>query len=119
MHGYDTEDNNPTVAHIPEFVEQGAKLLDGFRPAWYKHINLDTLNLSDTRYCIVGQLADGFYSYSELVDILWANDDRYADNEEFAITHGFDFNVRTHESRWIWDYLRERWILEIHDRLGV
>jgi hypothetical protein len=37
-------------------VKRGAELLDRRRPGWYFSIDLDTLNISDSKKCILGQL---------------------------------------------------------------
>ncbi len=41
-------------------VRRGAKLLDGLCPDWYKLININILDLSNARNCIVGQLGLGY-----------------------------------------------------------
>lgn len=41
-----------------EAVANGAQLLDEKLPGWWREITLDTLNLSDCRNCVCGQLAN-------------------------------------------------------------
>jgi hypothetical protein len=43
---------------IQKRVTAGAALLDEKMPGWYKKIDLDSLELSDERHCVLGQLFD-------------------------------------------------------------
>ena len=43
-------------------VRRGAELLDRVHPGWREKIQIDTLDISSTRHCILGQL---YGSYSE------------------------------------------------------
>lgn len=39
-------------------VKRGVKLLDKELPSWWKRVNPDTLDMSETYLCILGQLWD-------------------------------------------------------------
>ena len=38
-------------------VYQGAEMLDKFFPGWASHVNIDTLEITDSRRCVLGQCA--------------------------------------------------------------
>lgn len=39
-----------------EYVHNGTKLLDHVMPNWHKRINIETLDLGNRQFCILGQL---------------------------------------------------------------
>lgn len=49
------------MSGITERVDRGAALLDEKRPGWWRHIDLDRLDIASACDCVVGQLGDGFY----------------------------------------------------------
>jgi hypothetical protein len=40
-------------------IARGVKLLDRRRPAWFKRIKLDQLDLANPRFCVLGQVYEG------------------------------------------------------------
>jgi hypothetical protein len=46
---------------MPGRVDMGARLMDRYRPGWYRRINRATLDMSKTDCCIIGQTWDGDY----------------------------------------------------------
>lgn len=47
----------PTITPtIRERVERGAAWLDSVKPEWRSVINLDTFDIADVAYCVVGQV---------------------------------------------------------------
>lgn len=70
-------------------VNNGIRLLDKENPDWRRHINIDTLDVSDCTNCILGQLY-GHYCTGE--DMLCING--HADRYGFAIVHG-DYTTLT------------------------
>jgi hypothetical protein len=67
-----------------ERVDRGAALLDEYDPDWWEVIDLDRLDISSWRSCVLGQLAeanvDQLATYSTLADdLLWSNDLRSGD----------------------------------------
>ena len=41
---------------IASRIEQGAAMLDRRKPGWEKDLNLDTLEMVDCQFCVLGQL---------------------------------------------------------------
>lgn len=50
------------TATLEELVQTGVTRLDARRPGWYDNVDLDTLNIADTKDCILGQLFGHFDS---------------------------------------------------------
>ena len=50
----------PTLAGARERAAQGAAYLDDADPGWYRHVEADSLALSDGQSCILGQLHGDF-----------------------------------------------------------
>jgi len=75
-------------------VEKGAKLLDEYDPDWFKKIDLDTLQLYNCVFCVLGQLFRKPHNvennpYCEGLRILFNNDYGTDTNHESALNHGF------------------------------
>jgi hypothetical protein len=84
-------------------IERGAALLDEHAPVWPTKINLDTLNLSDCTYCVLGQV------YGDYEDGL-----RALDGEAETSPERFGFEARGDEE---YASLTAKWILYLARRL--
>lgn len=49
-----------TIDKTRQAVEKGAEVLDQIKPGWREMVNKDTLNISDTYDCILGQVFGHF-----------------------------------------------------------
>lgn len=57
-----------TSRQIIACANRGAKLLDRIQPDWFKRINLRELNLDSGKYCIIGQLNDGYFAPESFIE---------------------------------------------------
>jgi hypothetical protein len=89
---------------LRERVSRGAMLLDRERPDWAYEINLETLDLRDYEFCIVGQL---WGRYSQGLYELRVDD-------EGELVYGFSHDAPPHHDEWA--MLNEAWIDEIVQR---
>lgn len=88
-------------------VAKGAALLDEKRPAWFKTIDLELLDMENFEHCIIGQVAGTFAStgfHNELNDL-----DLHGNQ---AFDYGFD--MPTYQSQWA--HLQDRWYQAIVER---
>ena len=85
-------------------VELGARFLDETRPLWYTEINAETLKMSDTNYCVLGQTTGWTTGSHELWDWLEARG-RENDYEGIVNAHGFD-SLHEEEFRQFFDSYR-------------
>lgn len=58
-------------------VSEGVALLDQAQPDWWKHINLDTLDMSACYSCILGQLYGSYAVGREDLGIKYSEGDLY------------------------------------------
>jgi hypothetical protein len=83
-------------------IERAADLLDQTAPGWDRRIDLDALDMSHSRYCIIGQIHGSYYSGLAKID---------GEAQERPAAFGFmtwgreTFGTLTDKWR---DYLRER-----------
>lgn len=68
---------------VEERVQAGAQLLDSHLPEWRARVVLDTLDIADWRWCVLGQV---FGTYSIGVEELFGDHPDWVDE---AIAHGF------------------------------
>jgi len=95
--------------HVNDCVETGIDLLDSEAPGWVNCIDLDTLDMSTTGNCVLGQVyGDFFIGMAEL----FASDD-----PELAVRHGFETPDETDPSC-DYDALNEAWRTAIDNRLA-
>ena len=88
-------------------VEAGAKYLDKHNPGWAKKVNLNTLDLTDAGYCILGQVRRGGYDGAAQSISLGDMDKRI----ELGFTDGKGFSMGD-------DCVAERlWVREIKKRI--
>lgn len=91
-----------------EAVRNGAMLLDEKYPEWYRHIDLDTLDIDNTCLCICGQLADYEHELTWAlfgVRVLGAPDydgtsQEYEQWLNFIHSHGFTGALGTETQEW-------------------
>src|SRR5688572_23538181 len=90
---------------VPSLVEKGIDLLNIQRPGWHNQINLDTLDMSWGRMCIIGQLhpevLDG--PYGEGIDALGLG-------ALTAFDHGFSLFRVDDPTIYAWNALRAEWV---------
>jgi hypothetical protein len=81
---------------LEQAVERGARLAAReYGDDWFRHINLDTLQLASARYCILGQLERHVHEeedlwwgdYDSAVTRLWNWDERRKESK--PVLHGF------------------------------
>lgn len=77
-----------------EQIERGVEWLNENYPDWVKGINLETLNMVDSKSCILGQLYGYFFDAPE--EVLYYKVD-------------FGFNIRTTDMFWCYDDLTTEW----------
>ncbi len=98
-------------------VKRGAAWLDGYRPEWYRLIDLDTLDLGSCRKCILGQLMGEFVAATITLLEEEAGPPRsllFAGGHEWFIEHGFYSLMQ-----WDCDVLTSVWKNEILERRKV
>ncbi len=89
------------AVEIRKNVARGAEMLDRFYPDWHKHVDLDTLDMFDTRRCVLAQLYGTFrMGMNELGDF----------TPDWPQRHGFDCTMTTEP------ITRECWVDEINER---
>jgi hypothetical protein len=95
-------------------VADGARLLDLVRPGWEEKINIDELDMSSGRWCVLGQVY-GSYAKAPPVDI---EDDE--EHEDFAFEHGFtilnDPEMGVEEALEALEELVDLWALQVELR---
>ena len=110
-------------------VARGARRLDKIEPGWFKRIDLNHLNMASPCNCIVGQLyvksnvpdADNPYHDARFDD--WAAA-LFADNRMFgdrgvSVIYGLDLDGEDRLDRDDYLTLKERWVIEIQNRLAA
>lgn len=102
---------DPVVA-----AKQGAVYLDTVRPAWFKEIDLPSLDLEDPDVCILGQCFNGFYNglRSLIPDALDYGTKELWDHP-FALTFGFNVPEH-HQDNGGFERLGLAWRAEIRRR---
>lgn len=97
-----------------ERAAAGAAYLDHHRPGWSVNIDLDRLNMSDFRTCILGQMyghyADG---RNAIAPTGW---DSYDDQVCWAKAHGFQ--ARDPWGTWEYIELTDAWSDQVRARRG-
>lgn len=92
----------PMIHNIRPEVLDGAKALDAYKPDWFRYINLELLDLSNSEQCIIGQLRNA-----------GALDDSYGfpfDDSDYRL----GFNTR--ESVESYEALSDEWVTLIEGR---
>lgn len=95
----------PTTA--AEAVASGAQWLDEQHPGWWRHIDLETLDLSSCIQCVCGQLSRTAYA--------WSRKGYRTKLGNFAVTRGFEVRY----GYWSYEDLEAEWLLAIVARLKV
>lgn len=87
-------------------VERGIKLLDEKIPDWFNKIDVETLNMSDSSKCIIGQLLASYDNYYHL------------GIKDFGGTCWYGFNSYTYMVAYSneWKELDKEWINQINQR---
>lgn len=91
------------IADLGTAAATGAVLLDHEKPGWWKEVDVNTLDLGNPAYCVLGQLyGDTTYGYPDYdgyeVGIAELFGDVYVNDTEFDSTHpvvpnGFDLAI--------------------------
>jgi hypothetical protein len=104
------------VTSMPTFVEQGALLLDHRKPSWARLINVNDLDMSDPRRCILGQI----YGHAEAGLRALGFVPIYSPEAfQLEIVHGFNVHHTWHpDDPERWDILTALWRKEIKSRIG-
>lgn len=97
---------------LAECVKRGSTLLDHQQPNWYKNIDLNKLDLSDSDKCILGQTFGNFYENPLVSEFILGHDEFY----EFVEDHGFYLLNEIEYRDYGWKLLRELWTDEIKTR---
>ena len=96
-------------------AKQGAVYLDAVKPAWFREIDLKTLDLAEYNYCILGQCFDGFYNgLRKLVPDSMDKIDT-SDQHPFALTFGFNVPTKQ-QGQGAFERLGLAWRAEIRRR---
>lgn len=102
-------------------AQKGAQLLDQIRPDWAREINLDTLNMIEGSYCVLGQLFGEFEDGMRQV--------MHACNVDYKPIGGADYSQEYVITKWglAEEYgfhidrgylvLQQQWVAEIQARL--
>jgi hypothetical protein len=104
------------IANLEKYVKAGAKLLDSHRPDWFKHIDLETLDMKDVRKCVLGQVYGGFdygcqrLGFSKLGQLEGYH---YEVLNGFNLYHGWDFKDDD-----LWHEFTTFWVVQIRKRNG-
>lgn len=94
-------------------VRRGAKLLDETTREWFDLVDPNTLDMSETRWCVVGQLSGPHGGYLYKLAALGLHP--RPTNKRWSPVHfGFDITVDTPYSAFA--ELNELWCAEIHRR---
>lgn len=72
-------------------IEAGASLLDEKVPGWESKIDLEELDLSDTYFCVIGQLFPHTRYVKVICEVFWSDLDQ--DTSQLSINHGFALDV--------------------------
>lgn len=89
-------------------VGDGAALLDVQRPTWYLEIDLETLDISSLRYCVLGQIYGAFHDGMKELDF----------DVDRCVAHGFCAGENIEEDRKVhYNQLTDYWRAEIQKRL--
>ena len=83
---------------------RGAAFLDGHVPGWAQRVDLDTLDMSNCRYCVLSQVAGNYRDAVQDFDI---------DSDLDAVALGF---LRVSGDGSSWQRLAEAWAGEIRER---
>lgn len=94
------EDGSIVLNNLAEKVHRGVTTLDAIVPRWRELVNTGTLDMSDSSYCVLGQV---FYSYNVGKDVL-SNYDSDFDEQDY----GFDGRSPAEYNK-----LKELWISHI------
>lgn len=100
-------------AEFTEAVNRGVELLDRHLPdgvMWPHRVDLDELNMSDWRWCVLGQLYDGDYA-TGTSELTRATNDTVHGWLTFGVRHGFEISAGDGVYGTLSDYstLRDVW----------
>lgn len=100
-------------------VARGAKFLDDRIDDWHNRIEIEMLDMTDGRWCVIGQLFPEHMFFRKQKDFGWSNAE--------AASLGFYLNEAEFDSegymahdRWLamYEEIRECWIGQIADRIN-
>jgi hypothetical protein len=109
--------------HATQRVRRGAELLDRHRPGWEWQVDIEHLNLSDTDFCLLGQLYGDYHSGCDALGLgQGVERPAHGFNVEWpwqapilwgiARLIGFDRSIHRREFR----LLRDAWVAAIRER---
>lgn len=104
-------------------VKRGAYWMDEHHPGWARLIELNSLNMGNCDYCIIGQAVIGGY-WKGLAEGSGCENPHVETASVWAIDHGFDSPIRANAT-WNNDPMAESyhqleilWTEEVRNRLG-
>ena len=96
-------------------AKQGAVYMDAVRPAWFREIDLKTLDLAAYNYCILGQCFGSFYDGLQKIVGCVTGEAAISSEHPFAMAFGFNVPV-ARQSDGNYERLGLAWKAEIRKR---
>jgi hypothetical protein len=96
--------------HTRLAVNKGATLLDAVYPRWWENVDIDSLNMSNCRECVLGQL---YILYTNGLNHLLGHHAHYT-SADYGFTLIGNDRLGVYDS---WENLREAWVVEIRLRI--